>query len=149
MGAGGSVLENENKHSGDIDIGPISDTTTNNNNRYILCFFSMYIYIYPFISYIRTYMYTYRKPKQLRVITNDKAPTYKVKLNGLYNLVFRMLDESIYYETIIDDTPIEKECTDKMQPLNRLDTEVSRKDYLMRKSKSVFNLLAYLMHVQG
>jgi len=59
-----------------------------------------------------------------------------------------MIAASIYYETIVDDTPIQADYISKMEPLCRYDSQVSLKTYLLSKSKTVVFFVLYLMHLE-
>jgi len=80
---------------------------------------------------------------------------YPIKLMPLANFIINnMLIKSIYYEIIIDDTPIDIELINllypKIQPLNRFDIRFAYlEDYLMQKTMSIFNFILYLVKVES
>lgn len=85
----------------------------------------------------------------IRITKGGDALSYDVRLNGFSEIVLKMLNESIYYETVIDDTPIDKRFSYKMEPRNVFDNSITRKDYIFRKTRSVIFFLLYLQKIEA
>lgn len=80
---------------------------------------------------------------------DQKGYDYPVKLTEFSNNIFdRILKQSIFYEIVSDDTPIDKRFIDGIEPVNRYDSTKTREEYVMSKTRSVINFLLYLMKVE-
>ncbi len=77
---------------------------------------------------------------------------YPISMSPLAQIIFnKLLDKSVYYETVCNDTPIQNQIASRITPLSR--TEVHCKsielaDYLKIKTKSVILFILYLMLVE-
>lgn len=75
---------------------------------------------------------------------------YPVKLTPLsYHIADNIIKESIYYEIICDDTPIDLKYARNMQPLNKYDKNTNLGDYLIIKTYSIFFFILYLQKIEN
>jgi hypothetical protein len=59
-----------------------------------------------------------------------------------------MLDKTIYYETVMDDTPILSKYADSMKPLNIYESGTTYEEYIINKTKSIIYFLLYLKEIE-
>jgi hypothetical protein len=64
------------------------------------------------------------------------------------NVIDYMLDSSIYYETIMDNTPIERRFSKYLNPLHRIE-RLDTWDYLKEKTLNIAIFISYLMYVEN
>jgi hypothetical protein len=83
----------------------------------------------------------------------SKGTDYPIKLSESATIVIeKMLCQSIYYEIICDDTPIDRYFAHLIKPANKYEDLYSSKkglgDYLRIKTKSIFMFLFYLTRAE-
>lgn len=83
------------------------------------------------------------------IIAEDSGTDYLIELTNMATILLdSLLSESIYYETVVDDTPIQSNFISKMRPISRYDSEIDLKDYLILKSRTVIYFVHYLMQLE-
>jgi len=88
--------------------------------------------------------------EQTAFITFEKNNSdYPVKLTPLsYHIKNNIIKESIYYEIVCDDMPIDSKYSGKMQPINKYDSNINLGEYLIIKTFSIFFTLLYLQKIE-
>jgi hypothetical protein len=93
------------------------------------------------------------------VIDNEKAimvhdelgGDYPVTVSGLTGTMWkRLLRQEVYYETVMDDTPLPSRLAQKLQlrPLNRYERGLDLDDFLVRKTRYVMLFIKFLIQLE-
>jgi hypothetical protein len=88
--------------------------------------------------------------KETELIIAELANTnYMIKLSELSSIILKkIIRKAIYYEIVVDDTPIQIEFAHGMKPLSRYDSEVNLSEYLIKKSKYIILFVLYLNNLE-
>ncbi len=74
---------------------------------------------------------------------------YTVRLSETANLIMEtMLNKYVYYETVVDDTPLPYQYSNYIIPINADEPGIGIDDYLCDKTKAVLIFLKYLMDIE-
>lgn len=79
----------------------------------------------------------------------EKRLNYTIILTELgYTILQNLIQRSIYYEIVCDDTPIQMDFVDLIKPLSRFQSNLSLGEYLVDKTKAIINFYLYLRMVE-
>lgn len=84
---------------------------------------------------------------EIRVAEGGKA-NYQIHVTELGKFILRkFISKAVYYETVVDDTPLQAEFCRGMAPLSRFDKEVKLGEYLKQKFNAIILFVLFLMEL--
>jgi hypothetical protein len=72
---------------------------------------------------------------------------YEIKLTRKYAIIDKILNQSIYYENVLLDTPIERRFKGSLRPLSKYDRSTTW-DYLKEKTTHIIYFINYIKIIQ-